>query len=179
MSKPVPTTRRQGTLALVLIASTGGLAGCGPDPNDAPITMSRAEYTQVEDCIQDWGSEADCEFDPSGMDQPGAAASGPNNGSSSHLGAGSRHSGGLRWLGPWYSRSGMVYRYDGRVEALGRLPSRASNLLDGSQSLNQLYSASKGRYATASAHPSAHPAKTAAGRGGFGGTGRLFASGGG
>ena len=47
------------------------------------------------------------------------------------------------------------------------------------QSVNQLYAATSGRYATTSAHPQATPAKSARGRGGFGSTGRMFASGGG
>jgi uncharacterized protein YgiB involved in biofilm formation len=179
MSDRSPTHRRQGTLALVLIASAGGLAGCGPDPNDAPVQVSRAEYTRVEDCIQDWGSEAECEFDPSGMDQPGAAASANRGSSSGYAGSGGHHGGGVRWLGPWFSQSGTVYRYDGRIEPLRQLPTHASGLTGGTRSVNQIYTAPNGRYATTSAHPQANGAKTASGRGGFGGTGRLFASGGG
>lgn len=169
---------RQGRLALVLIASAGSLAGCGPDPNDAPQELRRAEYTRVEDCVQDWGSEAECEFDPTALD--GAPPVTSSGGGSSTLSSGYRSGGGgLRWLGPWFSRAGTVYRYDGRVEALQRQPMLASALRTQTQSVNQLYAATSGRYATTSAHPQASPAKTARGRGGFGSTGRLFSSGGG
>ena len=166
-------------MVLVLIASAGGLAGCGPDPNDAPIQTSRAEYTRVEDCIEDWGGEAECEFDPSGMDRPGAAASASRSAGSTYISSTGHHSGGVRWLGPWFSQSGTVYRYDGRVEALRQMPTHAAGLSTSTQSVNQIYAAPSGRYATTSAHPQANGAKTARGRGGFGGTGRLFASGGG
>lgn len=185
----------QGRLALVLIASAGGLAGglagCGADPNDTPVEVSRAVYTQIEDCVQDWGSEADCEFDPSGMDNAPGAGAPPGQASSA---AGSGHStahsthyngSGIRWMGPWFSRSGTVYRYDGRVEALQRLPSRNTGMDTWTQSANEIYANTKGRYATTAAHPQASPAKSArsaqsaSGRGGFGGTGRLFSSSGG
>ena len=73
----------------------------------------------------------------------------------------------------------MVYRYDGRVEALQRQPVLASALRTQTQSVNQLYAAPSGRYATTSAHPQASPAKTARGRGGFGSMGRMFSSSGG
>lgn len=179
MHHPPPPKRRhrQGRLALVLIASAGGLAGCGPDPNDAPVELTRAEYTRVEDCVQDWGSEAECEFDITGMDKPGAAGANATHGIASSGWHGS--GGGLRWLGPWFSRAGTVYRYDGRVEALQHLPSHASGVSTSTRSVNQVYAATSGRYATTSAHPQATAAKTARGRGGFGGTGRLFSSGGG
>ena len=169
-------TRRQGRLALVLIASAGSLAGCGPDPNDTPQDLLRAEYPRVEDCVQDWGSESECEFDPTALD---GTASAPSSGGSTFSGQGHGGGGALRWLGPWFSRAGTVYRYDGRVEPLQRQPLLASALRSQRQSVNQLYAAVGGRYATTSAHPQASAAKTAHGRGGFGSTGRMFSSSGG
>lgn len=163
---------RQGTLALVLIASASGLVGCSEDPNNIPVEVSRAQYTTIDDCVQDWGSESACEYNPNGMD--GQALSGGQTTSGAHA----SHSGG-HWRGPWYSRAGTVYHYDGRVEPLRQMPSHASTVHTQIQTANQIYSASSGRYATTPAHAKATSAKIASGRGGFGGTGRHASSGGG
>lgn len=180
--------RRQGRLALVLIAAGGGLAslgGCAPDPQDQPQELSRAEYVNVTDCVQDWGSEADCEpeFNERGLDQFRQAASAPTTGSSYSGGHGSGHSGGVgslvRWVGPYFSRGGQVYRYDGRVDTFTAPPSRAAALRSQNLSVNQVYATPGGRYASTPPAPQATSAKTARGRGGFGGTGRSFASAGG
>ncbi|MBP6902957.1 MAG: hypothetical protein KBC73_22890 [Burkholderiaceae bacterium] len=175
---------RQGRLALVLIATSSGLAGlsgCAPDPQDQPQELARAEYVDVADCVQDWGSEADCEpeFNERGLDQFRQAASAPATGSSYSGGYRSGSGSLVRWLGPFYSRGGQVYRYDGRVEPLAAQPSRAAALRSQTLSVNQVYATPGGRYASTPAAPQATGAKTARGRGGFGGIGRGVASAGG
>lgn len=191
MTRP-PTPRRQGTLALVLISSAAGLTGCAPDApdvSDTPVEVARAEYVAVDDCVRDWGSESDCEatFDPQGMDGQtptsssahGAAGGGYRSGT---VGNAVHHT--VRWLGPYFTRAGTVYRYDGRIEQLASLPPAAAQAPVQPLSPRQIYAAGSGRYATTAAHPDAAPVKpgsaaAARGRGGFGGTGRAFASAGG
>lgn len=182
-----PTAPRQGSLALVLITTAGGLAGCapdGPDAADQPVEVARAEYVAVDDCVRDWGSEGDCEatFNPEAMDGPAAAASqgGGGSGSTYRSGGGST----VRWLGPYFSRSGTVYRYDGRIEQMRQLPLGAASARMQPLSPRQIYAAPAGRYATIAAHADAAPVKPGAaaaarGRGGFGSTGRTMASAGG
>ncbi|MDT7835541.1 hypothetical protein [Aquabacterium sp. OR-4] len=184
--------RRQGSLALVLISTAGGLGGCAPevaDVSDLPVQVARAEYVVVDDCVRDWGSEGDCEatFNPEAMDGQGTASG--NTGSSASSGGGSSFRSGssgsaVRWLGPYFSRSGVVYRYDGRVELMRQLPPGAVHARSQSLSPRQIYAAPSGRYATTAAHPDAAmvkpgAAQAARGRGGFGGTGRTMASAGG
>lgn len=189
-----PTDRRQGTLALVLISSAAGLGGCAPDVpdvSDTPVEVARAEYVAVDDCVRDWGSEGDCEatFNPEAMDgqtptaSSGHAAAGTSSGYRSGT-AGHLVHHGVRWLGPYFTRSGTVYRYDGRIEQLRSLPPAAAQAPAQPLSPRQIYAAASGRYATTAAHLDAAPVKpgsaaAARGRGGFGGTGRAFASGGG
>jgi len=174
MADPARRATGQGALALVLIASASGLSGCGDDPNNAPVEVSRAQYADISDCVQDWGSESACEYNPVGMDgQNLNTGPGSTNSTSVH------HGSSGYWRGPWYSRSGTVYHYDGRVEPLAKAPSHANSVYTQTQSVNQIYSASSGRYATTPAHSHATTAKTASGRGGFGGTGRHGSSGGG
>lgn len=187
-----PNTPRQGSLALVLIATAGGLGGCAPDEpdvSDVPVPVARAEYVAVDDCVRDWGSEGDCEatFNPEAMDgQTPTASNGHSAAGSGYRsgGAGNALHHGVRWLGPYFTRSGTVYRYDGRIEQLRGLPPGATNAAMQPLSPRQIYSAPDGRYATTAAHPNAAPVKpgsaaAARGRGGFGGTGRAMSSAGG
>lgn len=134
---------KQGRLALVLIAAP--LTGCGPNPDDVPQDVSRAHYASREACLQDWRSEAECE----------ALTERDGNG---HV--------VTRWWGPYYTRSGSVYHYDGRITQQGGIPLNASGVTQQTLTPNQM-AAQPGRYAT-----------TARGRGGFGGTGRGVSGGG-
>lgn len=183
--RPHPT--RQGSLALVLITTAGGLAGCAPDAPDTadqPVEVARAEYVAVDDCVRDWGSEGDCEasFNPEAMDGQ-AAAAGPSASSGSGSSYRSGGSSSVRWLGPFFSRSGTVYRYDGRIEQLRQLPPGVAHARMQTLSPRQIYAAPAGRYATTAAHADAAPVKPGAaavrGRGGFGSIGRTMASAGG
>jgi uncharacterized protein YgiB involved in biofilm formation len=160
-----PRRHHRGGLQLVLISSAAALLpGCGPDPLDTPEPMSRAQYANMEDCLQDWRDESECE--PRRTDASGATSSG----------------GVLRWWGPYYTRSGQVYRYNGRVEQVPVNVSHAQGFESRLLSPRQVYASPTGRYANVPAAPGASPAKSAQGsavkRGGFGSIGRGFSGGG-
>lgn len=173
---------KQGQMSLVLIAaaSAGALQGCGPLPDgystvasvdETPQLMQRAAYATVEDCARDWGSAEDCEvsFDPEGMDKVSPSAAGGTVVAHPHT----------TWWGPYYSNSGQVYRYDGRVDRVDPVALRPSRVVTQSLSPAGVYATPSGRYATTVAHPSAGSAKVAAiGRGGFGAAGRGGSGGG-
>jgi hypothetical protein len=175
MTKPTKPHGR-GALHLVLIATATALPGCADDPADMPEPMTRAGYDTQQACVQDWGSEEDCEpgsFDPQGMD--GVQAQG-GHGSSGGSGFGSSY--GHRWWGPYFSRSGTVYRYDGREQWRGARPLHAAVLREQVLSARQVFN-TPGRYATTPVHAQSGRAKlVATGRGGFGGIGRGFTGGG-
>jgi hypothetical protein len=153
----------------VLLASAGAvLPGCGPSVDDQPVQLQRAEYASVEDCLKDWRDEAECEPRRTG----GSFAGGG--------GGGGATPGRLGWWGPYYTQSGQVYRYNGRVETAAVDVRHATQVQSSALSPNQIYSAGGGgRYASVAPAPGATAAKTSAvGRGGFGGTGRGGSGGG-
>lgn len=185
--RPARRLPRQGTLALVLIAS--GLGGCADDPAEQPLPVERAAYLQLDGCVQDWGSEADCEpqpsgatgeFNPAGMDQAGVSPGQSQGSAGTHSSVYGGHGGGghVRWLGPYFSRNGTVYRYDGRIQPGQALPQHADALRAELRSPAQIYHQTTGRYASTPAHAQAASAKTARGRGGFGSIGRGLSGGG-
>ena len=135
--------RRQGQLALVLIATP--LAGCGPSAGDVPQDVMRAHYASREACLQDWRSEAECEA-LTERDRHGHVYT--------------------RWWGPYYTRSGTVYHYDGRTSQQAGTPLNATGIMQQTLTPNQM-ATQPGRYAA-----------TPKGRGGFGGTGRAASGGG-
>lgn len=171
----------RGPVRLVLLGSTTALAlaGCddAPGPDDTPVALERPHYAWFEDCVEDWQDPRLCESGDSvelpadaSFDETGADRGGPAPGAG---GGGAR--GG--WWGPYYSRSGAAYLYDGRIVRLASLPARAVGHLVRTASLGQVYRSPTGRYATTPPHPDgASPAKVAASRavsrGGFG-SGRL------
>ena len=166
-SRPRPPHRR-GRLQLVLISSAGAvLSGCAPDPIDTPVALSRAQYASVEDCLQDWRDESECE------PQRDTATS-----SSGGTGAGSARR--LVWWGPYYTRSGQVYRYNGRIEQVPVQVNHAQQVVDRTMSAREVYAAPSGRYFGTPPAPEASPAKTAtrSGAGGFGNIGRGLSGGG-
>lgn len=169
---PSPASARRhgrGRLHLVLLASAGAvLPGCGPSVDDQPVQLQRAEYASVEDCLKDWRDEAECEPRRTG----GSFAGGG--------GGGGATPGRLGWWGPYYTQSGQVYRYNGRVETAAVDVRHATQVQSSALSPNQIYSAGGGgRYASVAPAPGATAAKTSAvGRGGFGGTGRGGSGGG-
>lgn len=171
---PTPAARRhgRGRLQLVLLASAGAvLPGCGPSVDDQPVALQRAEYASVEDCLKDWRDEAECEPRRTGGSLGGSGYAGGGGGASP---------GRLGWWGPYYTQSGQVYRYNGRVETAHVDVRHATQVQHSALSPNQIYNASgSGRYASVAPAPGAAPAKTSAvGRGGFGSTGRGGSGGG-
>lgn len=163
---------RRGQLRLVIIAAAAsGLSACGDDRNEIPQSVSRAQYDTFEACVEDWGSDQDCEPQLAASDTAASAAPAQNT---SHAGG----HGIYHWWGPYYSRAGTVYRYDGREDTLLRQPARAGRIITQDMTPAQIY-ASTGRYASTPVHTQAGKAKSqASGRGGFGGTGRGVSGGG-
>jgi hypothetical protein len=159
---------RRGHLQLVLISSAGAvISGCAPDPIDTPVALSRAQYASVEDCLQDWRDESECEPQRDTTASGGGASSG-----------GARR---LVWWGPYYTRSGQVYRYNGRIEQMPVQVNNAQQVINRTMTAREVYAAPSGRYFGTPPAPDASAAKTAAARsgaGGFGGTGRGLSGGG-
>lgn len=146
--------RKQGHLALVLIAAP--LAGCGPDANDTPQAVTRAQYASLEDCLHDWRSPEECSAQPAATE---TGASSPGHGG-----------GGVRprmvWWGPYYTRGGTVYHYDGNVTQQAVAPTRASAFTNETLAAHQMY------------NRPGYIASGPKGRGGFGNTGRAASGGG-
>jgi hypothetical protein len=165
MTQQAPRTRRLGRLTLVAIGSSSALVACGPPPeHEVPVEVARPVYEQMDDCVADWGTPEFCET----VLEPADAL--PGGGHSAGGGGG----GGVatRFLGPYYSSSGLVYEYDGRTRQRATMPRQAVALRVARLSPEQIY-ATPGRYIYTGAHASAGPAKAAGtravARGGFGG----------
>lgn len=167
---PIRRRHRRGGLQLVLISSAGAvLTGCAPDPIDTPVALSRAQYASVEDCLQDWRDESECE----------PQRDGASSGSGSSAGSGGARR--LVWWGPYYTRSGQVYRYNGRIEQVPLQVNHAQQVVERTMSAREVYAAPSGRYFGTPPAPDASPAKAAAARsgaGGFGNIGRGLSGGG-
>lgn len=138
---------RRSPFTLVLIgggfAAVGALSGCGSE--ETPVAMERKGYNTLQDCVADWGDPKDCQA--------------PAPASSARTGAGVVP---FFW-GPFYSRSGRVYHYDGQTSERAFASSPRSVATD---SVTQSPSSIRGTM----------PGNAPTSRGGFGSSGRTSSS---
>lgn len=150
---------RKNAIRLVLIGGVATIAsGCSPSNPPIREPMSRMGYQTKAECVKDW-DESGCE---------GVSSSTGSNGSS----------GAHTWWGPYYSKSGTTYHYDGKTSFVDP-KTKTPAITKVSHLAPEEVFASSAKYKATPPAASASPAKAASARyGGFGARSGGFSSGG-